>query len=350
MRFHNHVISLMDEGTYGEKIRELGVPITSIGMKSGVPTLLSCNKLLKTVKEAVPDIIQGWMYHGNFAAYFAQRYAASKSHLLWNIRHSLYDLSYEKGTTRFVIKTNRFFSAKPIRILYNSRISRRQHEDFGFSSKRGMVIPNGIDVEKFVPCPEKARLVRTQLAIPDNAFVIGHVARFHPMKDHHLFLRSAAKLAKKYNNIYFLLCGRNVVPENMKLLSAIPQSLCQRFIFLGERHDIPELFCAMDCFSSSSYGEGFPNVVGEAMASGIPCVVTNVGDSAYIVGDAGIVVPPRDSLALAAGLEKIFLMTDDERKQLQKKARARIVERFSLSAIVKQYIDIYESIFQGQLG
>lgn len=350
-RFDNHVISLSDEGTMGPPIRALGVPVTTLDMFGGWPSLSGLIKLRRVVREFEPEIIQGWMYHGNLAATMARTLVSGSPVLAWNIRHSLYDLGHEKPMTRQVIRANRFLSSAPDALLYNSGLSRKQHEAFGFSSRNGQVIPNGIDTQKFSFSYASRQHVRSELGIPADALVVGHVARLHPMKDHPAFLRAAVRLALRYQETHFLLSGREVSLEDKTLERIIPAQVRHRFHLLGERSDVPDLMSVMDVFSlSSAWGEGFPNVVGEAMATGVPCVATDVGDTAIIIGDTGEVVPPQDEDALFAGIESLLTMPLEERRVLGASSRARIESKYTLRALVEQYAALYENLIQQEGG
>jgi len=343
--FDNHVVSLSDEGTIGLQIMALGVPLSVLGMRRGWPSVSGLKKLYRIVDGFKPDVIQGWMYHGNLAASFARSLAPEHSTLVWNVRCSLYDLAYEKPMTRQVIRTNRFFSSSPDILLYNSCLSRKQHEAFGFTSRNGRVIPNGIDMRRFCFSNEARIRIRSELSIPNEAQAIGHVARLHPMKDHAVFLRAAVDVALRYANTYFILSGRGVSLEYEALEQLIPVHLRDRFHLLGERSDVSDLMCAMDVFClSSAWGEGFPNVIGEAMAVGVPCVATNVGDSALIIGDCGVIVTPRDEMALAAGIEALLVLPVSERRTLGQQARNRIKYKFTLGEVVGQYTALYKAI------
>jgi len=220
------------------------------------------------------------------------------------------------------------------------------HEDFGFASKNGRVIPNGTDMHQFCFSSSSRQRVRSDLGIPDDAPVVGHVARLNPVKDHPGFLCAVAKVADRCPRTHFLLCGRDVLWENSKLAKLIPIRLKDRFHLLGERNDVSNLMSAMDMFCQSSLSEAFPIVLGEAMAAQLPCVATGVGDSATIVGDTGIVVPPRNVEALANGIEKILTMPLKDRHKLGASARVRIQENYSLGVIVEQHALLYEKLIQ----
>jgi len=345
--FDSFVISLGNEGTMAPQIRALGVPVTSLNMRGGLPSLSGLAKLRRVVRECEPDLIQGWMYHGNLAAVLARTFAQTHLALIWNIRHSLYSLKLEKLMTRQVIRANRFFSTTPDVVLYNSELSREQHEAFGFSSGKSQVIPNGINVQRFGASSEARKGIRSELGIPAIALVVGHVARLHSMKGHPAFLRVAVDLAHRYPELHFLLIGRDVSIDNNPLAELIPRQMRDRFHLLGERGDVPKLMSAMDIYcQSSKWGEGFPNALGEAMAVGVPCVATDVGDSAIIVGDTGVVVPSGNEEALTTGIETLLIMSLEDRRLLGVRARARIETNYKLEMIVDRYADLYEKLGQ----
>lgn len=343
-RFDNHVISLSDKGTVGPQIEALGIPVTTLDMRGGRPSLSGFTTLNQTVKGFRPDLIQGWMYHGNLAATLAHRLSAKHTVLAWNIRQSLYNLDHEKPMTRQVIRLNRFFSSSPDALLYNSQLSQKQHETFGFSSINEQVIPNGINIGRFSFSSALRKRVRSELGIPADVPAVGHVARLHPMKDHPTILRATVDLALQYPETHFLFSGRDVLLSNKTLEQLVPIQVRDRFHLLGERNDVHALMSAMDIFCQSSWSEAFPNVLGEAMSTGVPCVATNVGDSAAIVGDTGIMVPPQDQNALAAGIARLLTMPFEERHTLGVNARARIETNYSLGLIAQKYTTLYEKL------
>lgn len=339
------VLSLRDVGTYGPRIRALGVPVYTLGMRRGLPGPTALWRLQRLVKEIRPDVIQGWMYHGNLAASVGARMMlGARPAVVWNVRQSLYSLAGEKSLTRRVIKANRWASGGADAVLYNSSLSREQHETFGFASERGQVIPNGFDTKQLCPDPERGRAMREALAIPLEAIVIGHVARFHPMKDHVSFLRAAVAVMRERSDVVCLLAGREVGLENPVVADIVPPELEGRFRFVGERDDVPDLMRAMNIFCQSSWSEGFPNVLGEAMALGVPCVVTDVGDSRDIVGETGLVAPPSDPRALVEGLISLLARSVYERAEMGRAARARIETRYALPGMVGQYRRLYERL------
>lgn len=345
-QFDSVVVSLRDGGVYASRLRALGIPVYELGMRSGFPGPTTIARLRSLLQQHRPDLIQGWMYHGNLAASLAAILAPGQPAVAWNVRHSLYQLSAEKPLTRQVIRGNRLLSSSTHAILYNSRLSREQHETFGFTSTMGRVIANGFDTEALSPTLEQWAAARQRIGIKESDVVVGHVARFHPIKDHATFLRAALRVLQHRPETRFLLLGRNVSLENPALEGIVPDALAERFIFLGECSDVHHLMQAMDILCQSSRSEAFPNVLGEAMASGVPCVATDVGDSADIIGETGRLSPPRQPNALAGAMLELLALPSEERIRLGRAARARIEARYALPAIVSQYADVYDHLVQ----
>ena len=344
-RFDNCVISLRDKGPTGVKISLLGVPVIALNMHVKMLPLAGLVKLIQIIRDFSPDLIQGWMYHGNLIGSFARIVAPGNPALVWNVRHSLSDISQEKITTQQVIRINRWFSFGADVVLYNSHRSREQHEVFGFSRVGARVIPNGIDTHTFSFSSKDRKYIRSELGIPEHACVVGHMARLHPMKDHAAFIKAAKSLSYRYQNLYYLLRGRDVSSDNIMLSQLLSSEVRNRFYFLGERNDVHKLMSAIDIFClSSAWGEGFPNVLGEAMATSIPCVATDIGDSSLVVDKTGIIVAPCDVNALEDGIESLLTISREELISLGKSALERIEINYKLSKIVEKYASLYNEL------
>ena len=343
-KFEPTVISLDGVEKLGDRIRELGIPVYSMGMKPSALRPLSLLRLARAARRIKPDLIQGWMYHGNLAAQFAGLWARRPVSIFWNIRQSLYSLEDEKPATAKAIKLGARLSHWPDRILNNSRKSVTQHSAIGYQTANSVVIPNGFDTELFAPSEEARHTVRAELGVAQNTLLIGLIGRYHPLKDHATFLQAAALLLKQQPEAQFVLAGKLVDWNNESLRKQIQDlGMIQRVHLLGERLDIPRLTAALDVGTSSSCEEGFPNVIGEAMSCAIPCVVTDVSDLRWIVGDSGKVVMPRDAEALAEAWKELIEIGRQERTALGVAARSRVTELFCLSSVVKQYECLYES-------
>jgi glycosyltransferase involved in cell wall biosynthesis len=218
------------------------------------------------------------------------------------------------------------------------------HERLGYTPATWSVIPNGFDVETFRPRDAARPEIRRELGVESSAPLVGLLARFHPMKDHPTFLQAAAKVASTCPDVRFVAAGRGVdsSPALADLVARL--GLRDRVFLLPERRDAPRFLASLDVAVSASYSEAFPNVVGEAMASGVPCVVTDVGDARLLVGETGSVVPPRDPLALADELKRLLNLDLASRQSLGLRSRRRIVDEFSLPRAAEKYQQLYEDL------
>ena len=344
--FEPVVISLTDYGSLGNNIKNLNIPVYKMEMKAGFPNPYKVWGFIKLIRKIKPELIQGWMYHGNLAALLAKWVLPNRVFLLWNIRHTPDDLKKEKRLTALVIRLGAKFSSHPDRIIYNSNVSEQKHELLGYDNKNKSIIPNGFNCEQFKPFDNAKSKLRYSLGLKKDTLLIGLVARYHIMKDHVTFLHSAGKLNKTYPEIHFVLMGQDVDKNNHLLIKLIENlKITKNVHLLGKRMDVDEITAGLDiACSSSSWGESFSNAIGEAMACGIPCIVTDVGDSVWIVGETGIVVKPGDRKAFTGAMITLIKMSFEERLRLGKLARNRIIKLFSLDPVVKQYEDMYQNL------
>ncbi len=290
------------------------------------------------------DVIQAWMYHANLMAAMAGWGAPAP--LVWNIRHSLSTLANEKRGTRWVIRAGARLSRRPARIIFNAAASRTQHLAFGYAGQRAVVIPNGFDTDAFAPASAARARVRAELGIAPDALAIGLVARVHPMKDHANFLAAAGAFAATHPAAVFVLVGQGADADNAELGARIDRhGLRARMRLCGPRTDIADLDNALDiAVSASAWGEAFPNATAEAMACGVPCVVTAVGDAPAIVADCGLVVPPRDSAAMAAAWTALAARGDAGRRALGRRARQRVIQHYATTSGARRYAELYAQV------
>jgi glycosyltransferase involved in cell wall biosynthesis len=342
-RFQSHVISLSAEVPLAGDIRKLGIEVDVVEAPASVTgawsTLTGVTRLLRRAK---PDLVQTWLYHADLVGGLTARRLGVP--VLWNVQSSTLDPSGIRARTLRVVKACALVSRfVPRAIVSCSHVAVGIHQDIGYRATF-RVIPNGTDLDIFRPDADARREMRAEFGLDDSTPVIGMVARFHPMKDHPNFLAAAAKLAATHPHVRFLLCGLDLDPSNKLLANLIRDYQLERHVVLmGMRRDVSRVLNAFDIHSlSSAYGEGFPNVLGEAMATGLPCVVTTIGDSALIVGETGVSVPPRDPEALAAGWRTLLDLPPEAFQRLRVSARERIAAQFSLAASVAQYEALYE--------
>jgi glycosyltransferase involved in cell wall biosynthesis len=345
-RFEPVVVSLMAPGALASQLEALSVSIRTLGMPRQMPSLAAVVRLVRSARAIRPDLLQGWMYHGNLAATVSGWALGRPLPVLWNIRHSVHDLAREKPLTRSIIRLGAALSALPRAIIYNSRVSAGQHEALGYAADKTVVIPNGFDCERFKPSADaKARLCQ-ELEIDPATTIVGMIGRDHPMKDPANLITAIGLLEREAPAVHLAIVGRGLDGGNEALLRAIAcNGMAGRVSLLGERHDVPCIVGGFDiAVVPSAWGEGFPNVLGEAMASGVPCVATDIGDCAWIVGDAGLIVPPADSRALAEALRRLIELGPDGRRRLGQAGRARTLEHFSIREIVRRYEELYEDV------
>jgi glycosyltransferase involved in cell wall biosynthesis len=341
-RFENEVVSLTGILDLAERMQETGVRVRTLGMRRGIPNPLLVVRLAQWIRQSKPDVIHTWMYHANLVGALAARLAGNVP-VVWGIHHSALDPRVDKRRTLLVNQACALLSRRfPARIVCCSEAALLIHKRLRYAAEKMEVIPNGFDLEQVKPSASARVSVREELGIPRNAPLIGMAARFHPHKDHRNFVRAAELLCKQIPNVHFLLCGMDVGWQNSRLAGWIESAgIREHCHLLGQRGDVSRLFAAMDIATSASRSEAFPVVVGEAMACGTPCVVTDVGDSAMMVDQTGIVVAPGNPDALAGAWRKLIDAGPEVRRRLGLAARQRVEQNFALPAIVDRYQDIY---------
>lgn len=334
------VVSLRDLGAVGSRLRERGVLVHALELTHRATWLGGLARMRKLIRQYDADVVQGWMYHGNLAATAAV--LGTRIPLCWNVRHSVHGLEDEPRQTRRAIRASIHFSRKPRVIVYNSATAAVQHEELGYPVGARQVIPNGFDVDALRRDTRAGARFRAQTGIGATAPVVGMVARYHPMKNHEGFIRMAERLAAARPDVVFVMAGSGVDWENRALAGAAGVELLQgRIHLLGERQDLLGLYNALDVLCcASGWGEAFPNVVAEAMACEIPCVVTDVGDSSSVVGESGLTVRPRDEQGLVDAVSS--LLSDQRRcRVLGEAARERIEATYDIGLVADDYARLW---------
>ena len=347
-RFESMVVALIDVLPLAERVEALGIPVRAIGMRPGVPDPRGVVRLARLLHRERPQVVQTWMDHSNLIGGVAARLAA-RAPVIWGVHHTNHIPQLTKRTTLMTVSACARLSRRlPTRIVCCSESARAAYARRGFAAERLTVIPNGFDTDAFRPDPAARLDVRRELGLAPDATLIGLVARYDPFKDHANFLRAAAALKGRLPDVHFLLCGDRVDPGNETLASMVAAlGLRGRCHLLGHtpRHAPPP--AGLDLATSSSVTEAFPLALGEAMACGVPCVATDVGDSASIVGETGRIVPPRDPQALAAACEELLELSPEARARLGQSGRLRVQERYELASITRRYEDLYETLHAG---
>lgn len=338
------IVSLSGSGTLGPQLEARGIKVFSLGMTSffQIPGILW--RLTKLMRMQRPDIVQTWMYHADFLGGVAARLAGIKR-VIWGIRTT--DVNSRNSRTTALLRGICAALSKfvPRLIVCAADASRRSHILAGYDAKRMVVVPNGFDLSRFNVACSQRDAIRESCGFDPETVVIGYVGRFHQDKDQENFVRAAGLLAARHSNVRFLMVGRNLDGVNVELREWILKTgYADSFTLLGERTDVPACLSSMDIFCLSSRTEGFPNVVGEAMATGLPCVVTDVGDAALLVADTGIVVPKEDASALLMGMERLLALNPAERVRLGQLAKTRICSEFSMQRSLERFTSLYQKL------
>lgn len=337
------VVSLMPPGAAAGPIRASGASVQHCGVTGPFSFAIGLVRLSGLIRAERPDIIMAWMYHAHVAATLAAALQPRRIPLIWNVRHSIDDLRQEKASLRAIIRLTALLSRRPQAVVFNARAALEQHARLGYRARRSVVIPNGFDTERFRPREGARERLVERLAINPAALIIGMAARKHPMKDAANLVEAVIRARNECVDVHLLLVGEGMDRPSEPLdqvLSALPGN---RITLRGHERCMEKLLAGLDLLVlPSAWGEGFPNILGEAMASGVPCIATDVGDSRWIVGDAGAIVPPRDPAALAGAIISLSRLGSQGRQAVGQAARERVRAEFSIGKIATLYAQLYE--------
>jgi len=339
------VCSLIDGGHVSSMIEAEGVRVTGLGMRQGVPDPTAVVRLARWLRQERPDVVQSWMYHADLLAGIAAL-AAGRIPVVWGIHHSDVDPRTTKRLTHWTrLLCARLSGVLPARIVCGAGSVLQSHARLGYRADRMTVIPIGFDLERFASDPEAGASLRRELSIPGGAPVVGLLARVHPDKDHPNFLQAASLMARERPDVTFVLTGSGVEWSNPVLAGPIDElGLRERVRLLGVVPDVLAVLSAIDVLVLSSRTEAFPNVLGEAMACGVPCAATDCGDAREIVGETGRIAPPRDPAGLARAVLELLALTRDERAALGRAARDRVRTRYEIGAVGRRYAEVYAEV------
>ena len=344
------VISLTDAGPVGRSIESLGIPVVALGLGRGKPDPRGALRLAAELRKRHPHIIQTWLYHADLLASLV-RPLVSSCKLVWGIRSTVLDPGQTSLSTRMAVRACAWLShVSPDRIICCSEVARDFHERLGYDGQKFVTIPNGFDIETFAPSVVSRASLRAELGLPLDAVIIGHVARFHPQKDHRTLIQAARAVCSTFPEAHFVLCGESINWNNRILAewidAALPRS---RVHLLGLRMDVSRLTAGFDvAVSSSSWGEAFSNALGEAMSCGVPCVATDVGDARRMIAGTGTVVPPGSGTALADAIVRMLALPKEERIRLGEAARRRVEAEFSLDMMVRRFHAVHSEVVEAR--
>lgn len=337
------VVSLRDagDGDFAARIQACGAELVccQLNRASGLIGLWRAWRRLRVFR---PTVVQGWMYHGNLFASLLGRFLPGRPPVFWSMRQTLYSLAAEPLALRLIIRMLATLSQRVGCVIYNSALSLTQHQSLGIVSRRDVMIPNGFDLSRFRPDSAARARLRQRLGVAEDALLVGIVARVHPMKDHANFIAAAAHLAARLPQVRFLLAGAGTEAAPMRAALA-RAGLAQRAICLGRVDDTDALYPGLDLLVlASAWGEGWPNVLGEAMACSVPCVATDVGESCQILGETGAIVPVGDPQALAEACYQQLSRPEAARQAQGEQSRIRMRDHFDIRAVYQRHAELWQ--------
>ncbi|MCX7155358.1 MAG: glycosyltransferase [Rhodocyclales bacterium] len=341
------VVSLTSLGVIGESLQAKGVKVYALSMSSSLSSLVTIWRLVKLMRQYQPAIVQTWMYHADLLGGLAARLARCQN-VVWGIRITFVPRS--NMLTVLVMEICALISRWiPRKIICVADAARREHIKYGYAASRMVVIHNGFDFNALSATGEQIVALRQACHFAAHDVIVGWVGRYHPDKGQSNFVKAAAILMRSHAEVKFLLVGHGCDPSNSELMGWLTEyGLHNRFTLLGERSDVAVCLAAIDIFCMPSRNEGFPNVLGEAMAMGRPCVATNVGDAALLVGETAILVPPQDEQALAAGLSNILALSRQQREDMGQRAKRRVMAEFSIKKAHECFDSVYRELLVGE--
>jgi glycosyltransferase involved in cell wall biosynthesis len=323
----SHVVSLTSGGQYGAALAAAGIGVTTLPAESLTGIGTAAIRLASLLRRKKPNVVMTWLYRADFVGSLAAQLAGYKDRLIWNVRCSDMDQHRYNQIRRTLARMSGF----PTLIVANSERGRTAHVGFGYRADRWELVPNGVDIDQFFPSADRRARARKLFDVNADAVLFGLVARVDIVKCHDDFL-AALDIARARNpNIVGILVGAGT-----DAYAGRPG-----IIALGERDDIPDIMAALDALCLVSSSEGFPNVLAEGMASALPCVSTDAGDAAEILGGSGHITPVGDHAAIAGAMQKIASMSVSERQMLGATLRARVIERWSADKMLQQYQTIF---------
>ncbi|NQV23060.1 MAG: glycosyltransferase [Rhodopirellula sp.] len=345
--FEHLVLSIKNFQAVAQELTAEGINVQSLDVQTDYYKLpKAVLQLASRIRRFQPDVIQSWMYMADFFGSIAACLGSPSTPMIWTIRHSTLDPAIDSRALRGCAAGSARLSRRvPTKIVLNSHAAIPNHVAAGYDESKMQVIPNGFDVDRFSPSLQLRHETRARLGIPQNVPVVGRVARFHANKDHITFLKAAQMVLAHRPDTRFLVCGEPQTISTEQVQQDINSfGLADAVQLVELQSDIVPLNCSFDIATCSSITEAFPNVIGEAMSCGVPCVSTDVGDAAIIVDKTGRVVPPQNPQSFANAILELLALPEDDRSRLGIAARQRVIDNFELTHSTGKFLDLWREL------
>lgn len=339
-----HVLSFYADGGLLQDLLQSGAQVKTVGKHGRWDMAGFLVRLVRELRRIRPEVLYSSMPAANIVGCLAGR-LAGRPRIVWRVASSEMDLARYDRFSALSYRIEAACSSMPEVIVANSAAGREAAVQRGFAPGKVRVVRNGVRTDVFQPHSDAGAALRRQWGLDDGSWIIGQVARSDPKKGYEDFLDAAALLCERRSDVRFLCVG--VEPDDYAHRlgdRAVRNSIASRVTWRGMEDDMRSVYNAMDINTlASRFGEGCPNTIGEAMACGVPCVVTDVGDSGVVVGRTGEVVPPASPAELAAGWMSLLTKLEADPAAIKSAARTRIIEDFS----VERYVEETEAILLG---
>ncbi len=342
------VVGLLGDDPLRAELESHGARVVALGMRRAVPDPRALLRLARLLRELRPHVVQTWLYHADLLGTLAALLAGVRT-VVWTMQTGYMPPGGLNLGGRLAQRLLRLLARRvPARIICSSHHTQEHHQALGYPAARMVFVPNGADTTTYHPDPAARAAIRAELGLDDATVLIGQVARFHAQKDYHNYVQAAGLLHQRRPDVRFMACGQDVDWQNAELVGWIEEAgVKEAMLLLGLRTDIPAIDAALDlgCLSSA-FGETFPLSISETMACAVPCVVTDVGDLGYMVGETGRTVPSRDAAALADALQELVDLSPEARRELGQAALARVEEVFDVRRTAQQYAAVWREAWQ----
>ena len=348
-RFEVTVLTFYRGGMFWSAVEQTpGVELVCLGKAGRWDVARFVARLVGFLRRLHPDIVHGYLGIANELAWLGGRAAGAR--VVWGLRASDMDLGRYDWSFRASMQVSARLSRRVDLVIANSHAGAAHHLRRGFCRRNMTVVPNGIDTDRFRPLPEARQRLRQRWGVQDSEFLVGHVGRRDPMKDHDNFFEAMLGLADRHPHVRIACVGDRAARAGEHLAgSRAARALGARLRWEPARADVERVLPALDALVlSSAYGEGFPNIVGEAMAAEVPCIVTDVGDAARLLDDSERTVPPRDPARLTDACERLLDRPAEKRSRLAENDRRRIEKHFTTAHLVRRTTDLLERLAAGE--